>query len=254
MIVRGIIQTTPSSIPLPNIPLTSLRPFFNAKSQRRQDAKREDALCSAIPKNCAFLAKFFLCALCASARCTGQGDLVAALPRCASASLRLCVENPAIMRGEIFPKLREDFATDFRISRMKPPAPLQFSIRDLGHLRFSFFDCGWPRCVFYGCFNCRFCIHAPPASILRTSSVVTGGESVGNRKTTRPPSLQEWVGAVRPRRSRSNTVLLSETRRSFACRVTRSRMSSSKFNVVLMMTLRFRRLSRIWSGCAGRCR
>jgi hypothetical protein len=60
----------------PNIPLTSLRPFFNAKSQRRQDAKREEALC-------------------------------------ASASLRLCVENPAIIRGEIFAKLREDFTTDF---------------------------------------------------------------------------------------------------------------------------------------------
>jgi hypothetical protein len=68
--VRGKEEGAVRIIPLTIIPLTFLLPIFNAKSQRRQDAKREEALC-------------------------------------ASASLPLCVANPAILRGEIFAKLRD---------------------------------------------------------------------------------------------------------------------------------------------------
>ncbi len=72
-------------------------------TQRRRDAETQRGrlvLCIAISENCAFLAKFSsLCALCASARGTGQGDLVAALPRCDFAALRLCVKNSAPIGG-----------------------------------------------------------------------------------------------------------------------------------------------------------
>ena len=78
-------------------------------------------------------------------------------------------------------------------------------------------------------------LHAPSASIRRTSSVVTGGESAGNLKTTIPPLFCEGVGALRPRRMRSDTVLPSEAPRSLACRAAISRMSSSKVSVVLML-------------------
>jgi len=76
-------------------------------------------------------------------------------------------------------------------------------------------------------------LHAPSASIRRTSSVVTGGESNGSWKTTIPPLSCEAVGALRPRRKRSDTVRLSETPRSFAWRAASSRMSSSRVGVVL---------------------
>jgi hypothetical protein len=60
-------------------------------AQSRQDAKTETTLCSAIPKNCAFLAKFFL--LFVSFVCFCKVLLVAALPRQDFASLR-DIRNP----------------------------------------------------------------------------------------------------------------------------------------------------------------
>jgi hypothetical protein len=77
-------------------------------------------------------------------------------------------------------------------------------------------------------------VHAPSASIRRTASVVTEGESAGNWNTTSPPLSWAGVGALKPRRTRSDTVLPSETRRSFAWRAAKARMSSSRDNVVLM--------------------
>jgi hypothetical protein len=65
-------------------------------TQRRKDTKTETTLCSAIPKNCAFLAKFFL--LFVSFVCFCKILLVAALPRQAFAPLRLCVKSPRALR------------------------------------------------------------------------------------------------------------------------------------------------------------
>jgi hypothetical protein len=63
-----------------------------AKKQRRQG--REKTLCGAISENCAFLAKFFSLFVSFVSFC--KIHLVAALPRCAFASLRLCAINPCV--------------------------------------------------------------------------------------------------------------------------------------------------------------
>src|SRR5262249_15781827 len=72
----------------------------------------------------------------------------------------------------------------------------------------------------------QIALHTPSASMRRTSSVVTFGESAGRWKTTRPSLSFAGVEALNPLRKRSETVLPSETPRSFACRAASSRTSS----------------------------
>ena len=80
----------------------------------------------------------------------------------------------------------------------------------------------------------QIALHTPSASIRRTSSVVTLGESAGRWKTTRPSLFWAGVGAFKPLRNRSDTVLPSETPRSFAWRLASSKTSSSRVRVVLI--------------------
>ena len=74
-----------------------------AKSQSRKEVK---SLCNAICENSAFSAKFFpLCFLrFLLFRFFGCG-----LPRCALASLRLCVKNPSAILLKILSEMRDFF-------------------------------------------------------------------------------------------------------------------------------------------------
>src|ERR1043166_1704208 len=79
-------------------------------------------------------------------------------------------------------------------------------------------------------------VHPPSVSSRRTSSVVTFGESAGSWNMQIPFSSREAVAAFKPRRTRSETVLPSETPRTFARRAANSKTSSSSAIVVLIKT------------------
>jgi hypothetical protein len=72
---------------------------------------------SAIPKNCVFLARFFL--LFVSFVCFCKILLVAALPRQAFAPLRLCVKNPRAILGKILAKMNDSYTLQGRAKNAK---------------------------------------------------------------------------------------------------------------------------------------
>jgi hypothetical protein len=74
--------------------------------------------------------------------------------------------------------------------------------------------------------------HWPSVSSRRTWSVVTRGDSGGSLKTIRPLRSWDGVGALRPRRTSSETAFPKDKPRAFAWRATSSTMSSSSVKVV----------------------
>jgi hypothetical protein len=74
--------------------------------------------------------------------------------------------------------------------------------------------------------------HSPSVSSRRTCSVVTRGDSAGSLNTITPPRSWEGVGALRPRRTSSETAFPKDKPRAFAWRAASSTMSSSSVKVV----------------------